>query len=222
MKLSAILRAWLRKMPGSWITKPWKRFGFVRSSECKRARAPRWSLRHGFQSRLYLQLAGSVSGWRLGGAESPSVGGPPTEDYRGPTPLVVSHRRREESLAVSIRVCSVDALDDSDFVAPAVRSEAEPVECRTAAEAVGADVPASFVASLGARPRAREALARARVSGYSRLGQASGSRDFLCGRGRGTGTPMVRSRRAMGAIMSAARGSVSKRVRRSSKRSGSR
>lgn len=46
----------------------------------------------------------------------------------------------------------MDTVDDPDSAARTVRPEAEPVECGTVAEAVGIELSASAVASLGAGP----------------------------------------------------------------------
>ena len=73
MKLSAILRAWLRKMPGSWIYKPLEGIR-IRAVERVQApgREPRVVAALGF-SRACIYRAGSVSGWSCG----PLAGRPP-------------------------------------------------------------------------------------------------------------------------------------------------
>src|ERR1019366_2532529 len=124
----------------------------------------------GLYSKLHLHLAGQVSRWRVGCAEGPRVEGAAPEGSGGADALAVSNHYRQESPAVSFRVCAVDAGHDPGSAAGAVSIETESGECGAATEAIGADVSASVVPGDGARSGTGAAVAGAGISGDSRTG----------------------------------------------------
>src|ERR1700733_7437302 len=113
-------------------------------------------------------MAGLLPRGRLGGIASQAAGRPSSPPDRQTNSMDLPDGDHEESVAVEVSVCLVDARDDRQTDCGSVRRALEHRLGGTVAGAVGFDLPASALCGLRAESQPGGAMAAPRISPDSR------------------------------------------------------